>query len=44
MTELKEFLEQKKYKKIKFKILKTQHLVLKAKVNDVVGWFILVTD
>lgn len=43
MTELKEFLEQKKYKKIKFKILKTQHLVLKAKVNDVVGWFILDT-
>lgn len=43
MTELKEFLEKNKYKKVKFKILKTQHLVLKAKVNGVSGLFILDT-
>ena len=43
MTDLKDFLESKKYKKIKFKILKTQHLVLKAKVNGVPGLFILDT-
>lgn len=43
MTELKDFLESKKYKKVKFKILKTQHLVVKAKVNGVSGLFILDT-
>ncbi|WP_291275416.1 retropepsin-like aspartic protease [Flavobacterium sp.] len=43
MTDLKEFLAKKRYKKVKFKILKTQHLVLKAKVNGVSGWFILDT-
>lgn len=43
MTELKSFLENKKYKKIKFKILKTQHLLIKAKVNAVPGLFILDT-
>lgn len=43
MLELKDFLEKNKYKKVKFKILKTQHLVLKAKVNGVSGLFILDT-
>lgn len=43
MTELKDFLESKKYKKVKFKILKTQHLVVKAKVNGASGLFILDT-
>lgn len=43
MTDLKDFLESKKYKKIKFKILKTQHLVVKAKINGVSGLFILDT-
>lgn len=43
MTELKSFLASKKYKKIKFKILKTQHLLIKAKVNGVQGLFILDT-
>lgn len=43
MTELKSFLADKKYKKIKFKILKTQHLLIKAKVNAVSGLFILDT-
>lgn len=43
MTELKSFLANKKYKKIKFKILKTQHLLIKAKVNAVPGLFILDT-
>lgn len=43
MTELKSFLADKKYKKTKFKILKTQHLLIKAKVNAVPGLFILDT-
>lgn len=43
MTELKSFLADKKYKKTKFKILKTQHLLIKAKVNGVPGLFILDT-
>ena len=32
-----------KYKKIKFKITKTQHLLIKAKINGVTGNFILDT-
>ena len=43
MTELKSFLTNKKYKKIKFKILKTQHLLVKVKVNGLPGNFILDT-
>ena len=43
MTELKTFLAGKKYKKIKFKILKTQHLLVKVKVNGLPGNFILDT-
>ena len=43
MKELPIFLKAKKYKKIKFKFLKTQHLLIKVKVNDIPGNFILDT-
>ena len=43
MKELPEFLKSRKYKKIQFKILKTQHLLVKVKVNGIAGNFILDT-
>lgn len=43
MKELPEFLKSKKYKKIQFKLLKTQHLLVKVKVNGLAGNFILDT-
>lgn len=43
MKDLQDFLKQKKYKKIKFKVLKTQHLLVTAKINDIKGTFILDT-
>lgn len=43
MDQLLKTLKENKYKKIKFKISKTQHLVLKAKINGVLGNFILDT-
>ena len=43
MKKLQELLKKEKYKKIKFKITKTQHLMIKAKINDVEGRFILDT-
>jgi predicted aspartyl protease len=43
MQEIQDFLKEKKYKKIKFKVLKTQHLLVTAKINDVKGTFILDT-
>ena len=43
MENLHEILKKAKYKKIKFKITKTQHLLIKAKINDVSGNFILDT-
>lgn len=43
MNELQDFLKQKNYKKIKFKVLKTQHLLVMAKINGVKGNFILDT-
>lgn len=43
MEEIQEFLKGKKYKKIKFKVLKTQHLLVTAKINDIKGTFILDT-
>ena len=43
MQEIQDFLKGKKYKKIKFKVLKTQHLLLTAKINDIKGTFILDT-
>lgn len=43
MKDLPAFLKAQKYKKIKFKFLKTQHLLVKVKVNGVSGNFILDT-
>ena len=43
MEDLQDFLKNKKYKKIKFKVLKTQHLLIKAKINNIKGTFILDT-
>ena len=43
MKNLHEILKKEKYKKIKFKITKTQHLLIKAKINGVEGRFILDT-
>ncbi|MBC7439522.1 MAG: clan AA aspartic protease [Flavobacterium sp.] len=43
MKNLPEILHKENYKKIKFKVTKTQHLLIKAKINDVVGNFILDT-
>ena len=43
MEKLQEILKKEKYKKIRFKITKTQHLLIKAKINGVKGNFILDT-
>ena len=43
MKNLPEILDKENYKKIKFKVTKTQHLLIKAKINDVLGNFILDT-
>lgn len=43
MKNLHDILKKEKYKKIKFKITKTQHLLIKAKINGVLGNFILDT-
>jgi len=43
MKNLHEILKKEKYKKIKFKVTKTQHLVIKASINGVKGNFILDT-
>ena len=43
MKNLHEILKKSNYKKIKFKVSKTQHLLLKATVNGVKGNFILDT-
>lgn len=43
MENLYSVLEERGYKKIKFKISKTQHLLIKAKINGVEGNFILDT-
>ncbi len=43
MENLHELLKKEKYKKIKFKVTKTQHLLIKAKINGVLGNFILDT-
>ncbi|RTY89369.1 retropepsin-like aspartic protease [Flavobacterium sp. GT3R68] len=43
MKNLHEILKKEKYRKIKFKITKTQHLLIKAKINGVTGNFILDT-
>jgi predicted aspartyl protease len=43
MKSLQDLLKKEKYTKIKFKITKTQHLLIKAKINGVLGNFILDT-
>lgn len=43
MENLHDILKKKGYKKIKFKLSKTQHLLIKAKINGVEGNFILDT-
>jgi predicted aspartyl protease len=43
MNYLPYILKKENYKKIKFKISKTQHLLIKAKINGVKGNFILDT-
>jgi len=43
MEDLQDFLKGKKYKKIPFKVLKTQHLLIKGRINGVKGNFILDT-
>lgn len=43
MKNLHEILKKEKYRKIKFKITKTQHLMIKAEINGVKGDFILDT-
>ena len=43
MENLHNVLKKENYKKIKFKIIKTQHLLVKAKINGIAGNFILDT-
>ncbi len=43
MKNLHTILKKENYKKVKFKITKTQHLLIKAKINGVAGNFILDT-
>jgi len=43
MKHLQDLLKKEKYKKISFKVSKTQHLLIKATVNGVSGNFILDT-
>lgn len=43
MKNLHEILKKENYRKVRFKITKTQHLLIKAKINGVKGNFILDT-
>jgi predicted aspartyl protease len=43
MKNLHNILKKENYKKVKFKITRTQHLLIKAKINGVSGNFILDT-
>lgn len=43
MKNLHDILKKENYKKVKFKVTKTQHLLIKAKINGVIGNFILDT-
>ncbi len=43
MEDLQTFLKQKGYKRIKFKLSSTQHLLVKGKINGIEGSFILDT-
>lgn len=43
MKKFQEILKKEKYKKINFKVSKTQHLLIKARINGIKGSFILDT-
>lgn len=43
MKQIQEILKKEHYKKIKFKVSKTQHLLIKASINGIPGNFILDT-
>jgi len=43
MKQLQDILKKENYKKINFKVSKTQHLLIKASINGVTGNFILDT-
>ncbi len=43
MKQLQEILKKEKYKKIRFRVTKTQHLLVRAEINGVRGNFILDT-
>jgi predicted aspartyl protease len=43
MKHLQDLLKKEKYKKINFKVSKTQHLLIKASINGISGNFILDT-
>lgn len=43
MKKIQDILKKENYKKIKFKVTKTQHLLIKAAINGVKGNFILDT-
>lgn len=43
MKNLDDVLKKEKYKKLNFKVSRTQHLLIKAKINGVTGNFILDT-
>ena len=43
MKQFQEILKKEKYKKINFKVSKTQHLLVKASINGISGNFILDT-
>lgn len=43
MKQIQEILKNENYKKIKFKVSKTQHLLIKATINGIPGNFILDT-
>lgn len=43
MKDLHEVLKKEKYRKIKFRVTRTQHLLIRAAINDIKGDFILDT-
>jgi predicted aspartyl protease len=43
MKNLHDILKKSNYKKLNFKVSKTQHLLIKAKINGITGNFILDT-
>ncbi|MDR6966644.1 hypothetical protein J2X31_000642 [Flavobacterium arsenatis] len=43
MKKIQDILKKENYKKIKFKVTKTQHLLIKAEINGIKGNFILDT-